>query len=322
MFVASSTEAARLDRAMREDLADSLQRLGALAASVLPADVDMSSALGQMRDHRAAPGLFARYYDLVFALQRHDHASAADLWREIAGLATEPERLNILPCERGHLGDDSERFSRLLALGDGGGSMFAPPPEAAHRFYESNARDALSLLARVDAEWSGEVDALVSLVVTALPAEGAPRRFANMSSFMTWGAIFTNVGLDRSRLQVLASLVHEASHLALFGLSRREALVDNPASEKRLSPLRHDPRPVDGVFHATWISARLARLYQMLACAGAELTAEEMATVRRQVAGFRRRFQEGHEVIASYAALTPLGRRLIEEAADHVLAAA
>ena len=323
MFVPRSPDGARrLDQDMREDLADSLGRLGEMAAAVLPADAGMEPALAHIRAHRVQPGVFARYYDLVFALQRQDYVQAATLWREIAVLAADAAELRVIPYDPSLLGDDCDRFGRLAGLGDGGGHLFAPPPGPNWKSFEPTALDALSLLGRIDPAWSGEFESLVTRVIAAVPGEDARRRFASASSFMIWGAIFTNVGQARDRLQVLVSLMHEATHELLFGLARREPLVANPVGERYLSPLRPDPRPMDGVFHATYVAARLTRFAEVLASAEKQLTPEEAAWARARITGFRQRFREGHAVIVRDAQLTPLGRRLMEEAADHVLAAA
>ncbi len=323
MFMPRPPEASRrLDQGMREDLADSLGRLGEMAAAVLPSDLGMEPAMAHIRTHPVQPGVFARYYDLVFALQRQDYENAAALWRQIAELAAEEPRLEVIPYDSAVLGDDAERFGRMVSMGDGGGHMFAPPPEPSWRSFHPQALRALDLLARVDPNWSGEFEALISRVIAAVPAEDARRRFAGASSFMVWGAIFTNIGQERDRLQILASLVHEATHQLLFGLARREPLVSNPAGERYSSPLRPDPRPMDGVFHATFVAARLTHFAEVLSGAEAGLTPEEIAWARARVSGFRQRFRQGHEVVLKQAQLTRLGRRLIEEAADHVLAAA
>ncbi len=318
-FPASTDAAARLDEAMREDLADSLDSLGVMAAAVLPDDVDMPSALARLRTRRVAPGVFARYYDLVFALQRRAYPEAAALWREIASLAEETPGLQVIPYETRVPGSDCERFDRLISLGAGGGRIFAPPGGDNWRSFESTAREALALLAWIEPPWWAEIQALVAQVIAAVPPADASFRFFGLSSFMIWGAIFTNVSHQRDRVRVLAGLVHEATHLMLFGVSRREPLLTNPPGERYASPLRRDPRPMEGVFHATYVAGRLSRLYEILGSAQDQLTPDEAAYVRVRTDKSRERFWQGHEVVARDAQLTPLGRRVLEEAADHVL---
>ena len=307
---------------MREDLARSLERLDQMAAAVLPRGEDVESALDHIRRHRVLPGVFARYYDLVFALQAKAYDTAAPLWLQIIALAAEAPELTLQPLEPDVLGEDCERFGRLIALGDGGGSMFAPPSPAEWSRFQTRGQDALGVMAKVNPAWSDELAALLTRVIGAVPGPDARQRFAGASSFMVWGAIFINVSQDRDRMQVLASLAHEATHQLLFGLSRDEPLVTNPPTDRFTSPLRRQPRPMDGVFHATYVAARLTCLYEMLAAGHPALTSEERLGAAERVAPMRRRFEEGHAVVRAEARLTPLGRRLIEEAASQVMAAA
>ncbi len=320
MLIPGSPEiATRLDEAMREDLARSLERLGDMARAILPPE---DNALAHIRRHRVSPGVFARYYDLVFALQARAYDRATTLWREIIALAAEAADLQLEPFEPEVLGEDTERFGRLVSMGQGGGSMFAPPAADEWRTFEARAKEALDILARIHPPWSQEIRALLTRVIGAIPGPEASQRFAGASSFMAWGAIFLNVTGEHDRIRVLTSLVHEATHQLLFGLSRDEPLVTNPSGARYASPLRRELRPMDGVFHATYVAARLTCLYEILASGGPALTSEERASAAARVASIRARFVQGHEVIASQAMLTPLGGRLMEEAAGHVLAAA
>ena len=323
MLIPRSSDLAReLDQSMRDDLARSLERLGEMAAAVLPPGEDVQSALAHIRRHRIEPGVFARYYDLVFALQAKAYDKAAALWGEISALAVETPEPQLLPFEPKLLGEDCERFCRLLTLGQGGGPMFAPPTSAEWLGFEPRAEEALALLARLSPAWSGEIGALLTRVIAAVPGPDARQRFAGASSFMVWGAIFINVSQERDRIAVLLSLVHEATHQLLFGLARDEPLVTNPPGERFTSPLRRDPRPMDGVFHATYVAARLSCLFELLASGHPAVTPDERADAARRIAPMRGRFAEGHAVVASEALLTPLGRRVMEEAASQVMAAA
>ena len=39
-------------------------------------------------------------------------------------------------------------------------------------------------------------------------------------------------------------LVHESSHVLLFGVAAEEPLTRNPGTERYASPVRRDPRPI------------------------------------------------------------------------------
>lgn len=82
------------------------------------------------------------------------------------------------------------------------------------------------------------------------------------------GAMFirlprTNINPE---LYFLEHIIHEASHIHLNCLMAIDPCILNSPEERFVSPLRSDLRPMIGVFHATFVSARVARtiikLYQ------------------------------------------------------------
>jgi HEXXH motif-containing protein len=89
---------------------------------------------------------------------------------------------------------------------------------------------------------------------------GAERRmvFGGISSFAAWGAICLNQPVHTHWTEYFKQLVHETAHLLLFAIAREQALVLNDASERHASALRDDNRPIDGIFHAAFVSAREA----------------------------------------------------------------
>ncbi|HEY5409954.1 MAG TPA: HEXXH motif-containing putative peptide modification protein [Caulobacteraceae bacterium] len=308
---------------MREHLARSLDRIGEMAGPMLADAADMAPALAHIGAHRVNPGVFARYYDLVFALQAADYPAARRLWREIADLAGSEAELTLVPFGRETLGEDAARFGRLLSMAYGDTSMFAPPATENWLAFERGAHDALDLLGDLSPAWSQELRGLLTRVIGAEPnVESAAPRFAGASGFMVWGAAFINVMGKPDRIAILSSLVHEATHQLLFAVSRDQPLVTNPPGARYQSPLRKDPRPMDGVFHATYVAARMSLLYEVLRTAGPRLSPAESANVGERLAYIRSRFRDGYAVVTAEAMLTPLGRTVMEEAAGHVLAPA
>ena len=78
------------------------------------------------------------------------------------------------------------------------------------------------------------------------------------SSFQLWGALFVKLTFQASRVEIAQALAHECAHALLFGFSMGMPLVENEAEELYPSPLRRqDPRPMDGVVHATYVIARM-----------------------------------------------------------------
>jgi hypothetical protein len=308
-----------LDQAVRDDLAFSLGRIAVRAEPVLPRDVDPNAMCRRIRSHRIPPGVFAAYYELVYALQDKDWGRAANLWLTIAERAQQAVQPAIVAYEPEQLGEDADRFQRLFARGWGQPCLFAPPDGSGWELFRTNAAAALELLENVDPVWRQEFDSLVTRVFAALPPPGQDQRFAGASSFMVWGAVFLNVRRNDDRLRVLSGLVHEATHQMLFGLARRQPLTENDPAARYPSPLRNEPRPMDGVYHATYVSGRLSVLYERLSSHDA-LTADERQTACAQFHRQRQRFEQGYAVLRADGKLSPLGSTLIEAAAATVLA--
>ena len=78
------------------------------------------------------------------------------------------------------------------------------------------------------------------------------------SSFSLWGALALNSEAHPDWWQYIPRLIHEYSHNLLFGIARNEPLVFNDPEERYESPLRQDLRPMDGIYHALFVSAREA----------------------------------------------------------------
>ena len=90
----------------------------------------------------------------------------------------------------------------------------------------------------------------------ALPALAAPMDLPDRTS--AEGLFDLPYGVPHQRI------AHEATHNLLFGLCADGPLADNDDGERHASPLRPDARPIDGVLHATCVSARVHRMLSRL----------------------------------------------------------
>ncbi len=98
----------------------------------------------------------------------------------------------------------------------------------------------------------------VRIIVASASSEDGQLGFEGVTSFMAWGATFMNGDMHMSERKTAHFLVHEVTHALLFGLSSDDPLVLNSPDESYPAPLRTDPRPMDGIYHATIVCARLA----------------------------------------------------------------
>ena len=319
MFVPhQASPAMDLDQGMREDLAASLAKIAVMASGVLPQGPGLQTALDHIRAHRIEPGVFALYYDLVFALQARDLAAAGALWSDLLGRAVAEPEPQLLRFGARDLGADAGRLSRLLTIGSARPPEFCDPSDGDWAGFVETVPAALALLEQAAPAWAEELRRMVVWTLAAVPGAGpdAPL-YSGGSSVMAWGALMVNVKDAPGRIRVLDVATHEETHLLLLGAARTEPLVTNPVEERFRTELRPIPRPMNAMYHSTYVSGRSLWLCRALQdrCA-ADLSPAELEQVESSAEVQRGRFEQGLDLIRRDARLTPLGHRLIEEAAE------
>jgi HEXXH motif-containing protein len=175
---------------------------------------------------------------------------------------------------------------------------------------------ALSHLRNAAPELCEETQIIVRDVVFSQPDGNQLINYSGASSFALWGALTINCETQRDWTQHYRQLVHEAGHNLLFGLARDEQFVlDDPADRHR-SPIRDDPRPMDGIFHAAFVSAREA-----LAIDALLILSEQTGCLPEDDAGILEdmleisvpAFWEALDTLRTSATLTPLGTQLLAD---------
>ena len=295
---------------MRSELAESLLRLGHRASALLPPDPSPELLASQTRQHRVPPAVFARYYALISLLQRGDAPSAARLWVELGKLTSAPLEFRIRPFSVEALGPDASYYQHSFAQGQESPADFTTPEAFAVDRLTRLITEARTLLTSVHPAWAAELQALIGEIIAV---RAAAESFKGGSSMMLWGTVIMNAGAVDSRIAALSVLAHEATHLLLFGMARREPLTRNPVEQKFSTPLRPTPRPMNAVFHASYVSGRLCALFRLLGASRALDTAEQ-TEVAALAELQQRRFEQGLEVILAHGGLSPVARTLIDEA--------
>jgi HEXXH motif-containing protein len=176
---------------------------------------------------------------------------------------------------------------------------------------------ALDLIATADPELAAEIAAIVRQIVLVRAAPGSERDFGGASSFHLWGAVFLNAHRHASRVAMAEGLVHEAAHLLLFGEAGGERVVENDDGERHVSPLRDDPRPLDGIAHATFVLARMAYFAERLLASGG-LSASERQEAEAALDRNRTDYRDAAEAIGRHARLTEAGGRMLGAAATYM----
>lgn len=193
--------------------------------------------------------------------------------------------------------------------------LFAPS-EADTALATSRLLRAKAIIAATASDWSAELDALLSEIILAVnDGQGG---FAGGSVFDLFGAILFNPGTRSDIAHHLMTLIHESSHLLLFARHLDDDVLLNDPDQLYSSPLRRQPRPMEGIFHAMWVSARMTA-FGTVVLASPDLTtlmtAAEIDTLREATNDARQAYERAAEIVAEHAMFTPLGAQINADAA-------
>ncbi len=309
-----------IDRLIRQKLAKSLAYVYEKSEQALAIDKHRAeAALQAIRSGRVDPGVFARYYDLVRAVSSGAFPEADKLVAEINALAVTPQTFEIVAFTSEELGEDISRFFRLLFAESRSVRPQGGPQTVDFHTMSSRLEEALQIIRGIDADIGQEIDALVHrLVLMEDEPNDGRASFGGVTSFMIWGALFMNVRAYNSRWDAVQFLVHEITHALIFGLGFDGPLVLNHPSENYPSPLRNDPRPMDGVYHATMVCGRLA-YFNRRWLASPDILGDDRelstAAMQENLEAFRR----GAKTIAASARMSDMGRDLFEMSCRELL---
>jgi hypothetical protein len=168
--------------------------------------------------------------------------------------------------------------------------------------------------------WSQELEELVDTIVLAA-SSGTEKVFAGASAFDVWGAILVNPAYRSDRLHLAMTLVHESSHLKLFYAYLDDEIVLNAPDDRYASPLRRQPRPMNGIYHAAFVLARMARFIADALQAGVAETLfgdNATAVLEAELRNAVTHFDAAHSVITQHGLLSPKGAQIIAEAAAEI----
>jgi len=300
--------ARRVDNHMMAGLA----HLADACRSVRPSAHGEVDALSARIDagEKPSPAHYGFHFDLLDAIADSDPARIDALFALIA--RTSPTTaLSIMSLDGPDLpATVSETYRRNIDGDLDRGLNLVTPAATNAASLKGRLDEALALTAETAPALSEELRAFVREIVLADEAAGAPHKFYGASTFLLWGAIFLNPARHHTALDVADTLVHESGHLLLFARSIDEPMTLNPREARYRSPLRSDLRPMEGIFHAVFVTARLAAFYEALAQSPrADPATRALAASRFEENG--QAFREGLATVHSDGRLTATGREVI-----------
>ena len=318
-FFPDAARARALDARMHLELGKSLEHVREASAGHLAFDdAGVARLISDLIGGRQyPPAVFARYYECVIAIDDDDPDEAIRLLGELSAAAPARPGLEVFTLDDPALGAESARYMRMMNADTSVDLGFLPPTREVAQAFRPRLNDGLALLDAALPELAGEIRAILRQIVIAGSDPTKKYQFDGGSHFQLWGALFLNGQYHPDRVAVAEVLAHESAHSLLFGFCTDEALVENDDDELFSSPLRVDPRPMDGIYHATFVSARMHWAMSALACSPI-LTDEERARALAAAAADLRNFDAGHGVVAAHGRLTGVGAGLMSSAARYM----
>lgn len=283
-------------------------------------DRQLNDDLIAVADHLESGGAlhprgFGHYFLFLRLYQEGDHRAARQSLERIRAACVDADSFEIRPYTATDFTTPQAREMKGHFVSE---SLLA---RQIHRIPHDRAEkivDDLSSAAQLIKDYApvsnAEFTATTREIIPALGIAGPNGyTFDGCSSVERWGSILVNMKLPRSPLHLSEVLIHESSHSALFSLTCEDHRVLNPPTELYSSPLRYDARPLDGIYHAVFV---LARMYRFLAevaqsSAPADIKAEAKSLAAERAASFH----DGHDVLVAHAQYTEVGQAVMQEAA-------
>jgi hypothetical protein len=308
-----------VDQKVRSGLARSLKAVYSKVSDQIDYDERrLQAVLGQIERKPARPAVFGVYTDMVEKLLSNDLAMLEALSRRFLDLDPIGDGTRIVSLTDEDLGaGQAECYARLVD--DDPDRRYSIQPLGKGQFQAARSRvsSALTLLDDGVPELAEEIRGLVRELVLVSDGNGnEPRSFDGASTFYLWGAVLLNVG-DATRLDLAQQIAHEAAHLLLFGLMMGQPLTENDLEERYTSPLRQDPRPMEGVVHAAYVVARMSYALERLVNSGM-LSTEEQERARTDLQTHSDRFFDTLPIIRRHARFRPEGDTIFQGAITYM----
>jgi len=293
--------------------------------------VDISPSASPMR---ASPLDYGAYSDLALNIPRGKSLSdesqaeaAAHLHGRLATQSGTP-----LPGSTDHLkifnfsSEDYspfqvQRLARWFDTEENKSLGLAPVDQAGLTRVRDYIGRALQVMEKADPELFGEIIAIVDEIMLASADPSHSLDFTAGSSFALWGGIVVNCEKIDDWTEIYNTLVHEQGHSLLFAIARDEPLVLNPNVASFTSPVRDDLRPMDGIYHTAFVTAREARALDRLLAwqkQSGELSAEDLRLIEDSLEISVITFWQSLEAMGTIASLSDLGQSIMDECRDYM----
>lgn len=319
-FLPNGERAAHLDLSMRQSLADSLSYLFQQLSNDFTFDQPQANRLIEtlQKGENYSALLFALYTQLVMQLTDENYEEVERILAlMIQQKPLEKGQPEFVRLDHSSFGGQGHLLAELMNVEGTGKAQIQSPEDGSDAVFAQRLQSSLSLISQALPDFSQEVTAIISQVIMVEPVAGSELMFDGGSSYMLWGGLFLNVHAHGGQAQLIEVLAHESAHVLLFGFAANEPLCLNPPEATYSSPLRCDPRPMEGVYHATYVSARM--FWAMKTLLDADVLDEDgQAYAKEAIPRNLEAFYSGYLVVEEYGQLSGTGQGLMAACLDYM----
>lgn len=312
-----------LDRQFRLSLADSLFYLSEQSSHILAFDFKkLEPVIHAIRAGHRFPGTtFFTYAEIVMALINNEQQKAIDGFNKIIfeipipEVAYEPCR--ILPSNASPHLENQNMYLRAMNTDPHLYFFIGAPSDALAHQFSNRIVSGFKLMQLALPELAEEFKILVSDIVMVVGDAKSDYQFDGGSSYFLWGTLFLNATSHQTDIAMVEVLAHESAHMLLYACAIDEPLVLNPDEDLFPSPLRADLRPMDGIYHATFVSARMHWAMQTLIDSGM-LSGDDLIAAKKARDEDLKNFWAGYKVLSAHGELTATGEKIMQTAVDYM----
>ena len=305
---------------IKERRGESVRQIAGASSAVAQIDESQLTAFldSVSRSRKVSPRFFAIYHEILVAVDEDDVDSVSRLFGELVEADSHEDSVPSYNLTDEHLGrGNAARYRRWADMDPENPLNLVALSDAEYARIAATKGEAFTLMDAGAPEVSGEIRSLLAEVVFAGGSPDEKFTFHGISSFFLWGTVLINAEGHKTALELVQTLAHESSHMHLFAVALDSPLVHNSEEERYHSPLRTDPRPMDGIYHATYVTARMHYVLSRLLASGV-LSPAQVEEAKIACANHVKSYREGYEVVCSKGNLSELGQGLLHTANQYM----
>ncbi len=287
----------------------------------MPVSKDALAGLISSDGKFPSPAVFALHGALVKAALEDDLSNIPALYRTLTDMvdrgAFSRRDICVTPLSAPPFHkDDLKLLSEAYSDDVGLTTDLQPPSLLETKTAVQMIEQAVELLSSAGAAWVEEMTLLANEVVLAVPGPKALSSFGGAAVFDAFGSVLMNPRMLHDTPSTALSLVHETSHQQMFLFHLDDPVILNDEKAVYQSPLRKQSRPMEGIFHAMWVSGRMAQAANdIMVSAPPEDAVLSLSQLKdTAITGFR----DCAETVAEHGVLSEFGTKLFTDARDAV----